>query len=78
MHKADMKLSRYMRMAEPDLTIAVELQTGKKQLLISRTMLSLSFVEDQDSVKPSHSRTGADCYGRIRASREWTTAKIRR
>jgi hypothetical protein len=29
MHKADMKLSRYMRMAEPDLTIAVELQTEK-------------------------------------------------
>ena len=29
MHKADMKLSRYMRMAEPDLTIAVGLQTEK-------------------------------------------------
>ena len=29
MHKAGMKLSRYTKMAEPDLTIAVELQTER-------------------------------------------------
>ena len=38
-------------------------------------MLSLSFVEDQDSMKPSHSRAGADCYGRIRASSELEATK---